>query len=90
MANSGDKSSCNLFNPIAYSSAKAGTEDKREVMLDKSVTCVRGHARYRLEKALHTNWSISDDFYYAVKNLPLTYSHAEYLAFLDNWGTVSN
>lgn len=58
--------------------------------------CNSGTARYRLATALNNQYSISNDFYYAVKNLP-THAAARvgdtnttaYKRFIDQWGTVS-
>lgn len=76
--------------------AGAESEQSRRVITDKEVICNIGTARYRLATALNNQYSVSNDFYYAVKNLPTTATgHAEdpntiaYKRFIDDWGTVS-
>ena len=58
-------------------------------MLDKTVICNIGRIRYLYDTALNNHFSISDDFYYAVKNLDLTYNEDQYIEFIKKWGTVS-
>ena len=59
-------------------------------MIDKQVVCNIGKAYYYLDTALNNDYSISDEFYYAVKNLPASYNIPAYLSFIQQWGTVSN
>ena len=75
---------------VGYSSAKARTSVKHEVMIDTEVVCNVGRGRYLLDTALNNEYSISRDFYYSVKNLPVTYSQQAYINFIRRWGTVSN
>ena len=74
--------------------ARAESEQSRKVITDKEVICNIGTARYRLATALNNQYSISNDFYYAVKNLPTTYAGNTntnaYKRFIDQWGTVSS
>ena len=72
-----------------FSSARSGSQQSRQVITDKEVICNAGRARYRLENALNNRYSISNDFYYAVKNLPPAYETNTYKRFIDDWGTVS-
>ena len=51
--------------------------------------CNVGTALYRWDNALNNHYSISDNFYYAVKNLPTAYVANTYKRFIDDWGTVS-
>ena len=57
--------------------------------MDKTVICNKGEVRYLTSTALNTDHSISDDFFYAVKNLPSTYDQSKYIKFIKDWGTVS-
>ena len=57
-------------------------------MLDKEIICAIAEIRYNLDEGLARNWPVEDDFYYAVKHLPLEYNEYEYMSFLDDWGTV--
>ena len=59
------------------------------VVMDKSIICNIGTVRYQLDTAIHTNYSVSNEFYYAVKKLPVVYSQADYMKFIEEWGTVS-
>ena len=74
---------------VGYSTAKAKTSSRREVMMDKEVICNVGRARYLLDTALNNHYSIANDFYYAVKNLPRSYVKRKYMNFIEQWGTVS-
>ena len=64
-------------------------QNTETVIMDKTVVCNEGTIRYLTSTALNTDFSISDDFYYAVKNLPRSYDQSAYLEFIDYWGTVS-
>ena len=72
-----------------YSAAKAETSTTKQVKIDKEVVCNAGRARYLLDTALNNHYSIDDDFYYAVKNLPVEYDQTSYMHFIEHWGTVS-
>ena len=74
---------------IGYSEAKERTSSRREVIMDKMVVCNAGRARYLLDTAFNNDYSISNDFYYAVKNLPASYVETSYMNFIEDWGTVS-
>jgi len=73
--------------------ARTESDQSRKVITDKEVICNIGTARYRLATALNNQYSISNDFYYAVKNLPTSHvgdtNTAAYKRFIDEWGTVS-
>lgn len=77
--------------------ARTQSEQSRKVISDKEVICNTGTARYRLATALNNQYSISNDFYYAVKNLPTAVEPARtrdpnttaYKRFIDQWGTVN-
>lgn len=73
-----------------YSEVSSSVESKEIVIMDKVVTCSEGWIRYLLSTALHTDeFTVSDDFYYSVKNLPTSYDEDDYIQFIKNWGTVS-
>ena len=74
---------------VGYSEARARTSSSKEVVMDKMVVCNAGRARYLLDTALNNHYSISNDFYYAVKNLPASYVETSYMNFIEKWGTVS-
>ena len=57
--------------------------------MDKTVVCNKGEVRYLTSTALNTEHSVSDDFYYAVKDLPQEYDQLKYIEFIEDWGTVS-
>lgn len=69
--------STNQFNDVlilsGYASAKSGTTDQKKVMLDKTIICNEGGVRYLYSTAINNEYSIADDFYYAVEGLPTTY-----------------
>ena len=71
-----------------FSRARAGSETSRQVITDKEVICNSGTALYRWQAALNNRYSISNDFYHAVKNLPAAYVQNTYKRFIDEWGTV--
>ena len=75
-----------------YSEAKSSTESVKEVKMDKEVTCNVGTVRYFWDTALNEEYSVSRDFYYAVKNLPAVYNddtRLQHLLLIENYGTVS-
>lgn len=84
--------STNQFNDVlilsGYASAKSGTTDQKKVMLDKTIICNEGGVRYLYSTAINNEYSIADDFYYAVKGLPTTYDEDTYINFIIEWGTV--
>ena len=57
--------------------------------MDKTVVCNKGEVRYLTATSLNTDYSVSDDFYYAVKHLPQKYNQLKYIEFIEDWGTVS-
>ena len=76
--------------PLGYQHAEAATSARDRVVLDKTVICNIGRIRYLYDTALNNHFSISDDFYYAVKNLDLEYNEDQYISFIRRWGTVSS
>lgn len=74
---------------LGYSEVSESVQSKELVIMDKIVTCSEGWVRYLLSTAQHTDeFSVSDDFYYSVRNLPLSYDEDKYIQFIENWGTV--
>ena len=67
------------------------TEDTRSVIVQNTSICQLGVASYNLNSALYgaNGYDLTDEFKYAIRLLPSTYSKEEYTRFLDNWGTVS-
>ena len=78
-----------FFSFSGYSEVTEEVQSQERVILDKTVICNKGNVRYLTSTALNTDYSISDDFYYAVKNLPLSYDESTYIKFIQDWGTVS-
>ncbi len=72
-----------------YSQAKAVVESQRKVMMYKETVCTVGTVQYDWETALNKDHSVTERFFYAVKNLPINYRQKDYEEFLDNYGTVS-
>ena len=67
-------------------------ENQQTVIVQKTNTCSYGEVRYKLASALNgvSDYRLSDDFKYAIRELPSHYSVNEYMQFLDDWGTVSS
>lgn len=74
---------------IGYSHAESATAESKQVVLDKTVICNIGRIRYLYDQAVNQKYSVSKDFYAAVKNLPAAYDQAQYVRFIKRWGTVS-
>lgn len=56
--------------------------------MDKKKICNYGRARYFGGNT--PQMKITDEFYRAVKRLPVQYNEGAYFAFIENWGTVSS
>ena len=67
------------------------TEKHEKVITQKSTICNHGAVRYKLADALsgETGYTLTKNFKNAINRLPSSYSTRDYMAFFDNWGTVS-
>ena len=73
----------------AVREARNKTEKHKQIYIDKKRVCSYGEVRY-VDTIGNQFFPLTDEFYQAVKKLPTTYSLDVYLAFIENWGTVSN
>ncbi len=65
------------------------TSTSHKVFFEEIQVCNHGTARYLLDSAENENWTVTEDFAAAVCALPEAYDQTAYVAFIDNWGTVS-
>ena len=79
------------YTHVGMEEARETTEEESSVVVQHTVICNYGNVRYKLATALNgvSGYDLTDDFKYAVKLLPSSYSAEEYTEFLDDWGTVS-
>ena len=50
----------------------------------------KGRFRYKFDSARVEKYPVTQDFAYAVCDLPNEYNEAKYREFIDSWGTVSS
>ena len=81
----------NCSYKLGMAKAEENTEKQKRVIIEKSLICNYGRARYLLENALAgiKGYELSESFKSAVSNLPETYDQQVYAQFIENWGTVS-
>ena len=79
------------FFHVAMRQVCATTQNRRSVVVQRTVICNYGQARYKLANALQgaSGYSLTEEFKNAVRLLPSTYTVRNYMGFLDDWGTVS-
>ena len=72
-------------------SARASTEMKRRVNIDKEEICAYGRVRYLLENRNDNDiaFKVTTSFYNAIKRITAQeWDPSSYFPFLDEWGTV--
>ena len=66
------------------------TKDKKRIIIQKSEICNYGTVRYLYENAAarEPGYTLSKGFKNSVSLLPLHYNKANYMQFIEHWGTV--
>ena len=76
--------------PTEYEKVSKSTSKGETVYRDCTEICNKGTARYRMGEVQARQWTLTDEFAYAVCQLPVKYKKGnEYFQFLEDWGTVS-
>ena len=71
--------------------AKAMTQRRKQIVIQKNKICNYGRARYLYENAAadESGYSLSESFKNSVKyQLPTQYNKKAYMKFIEKWGTV--
>lgn len=66
------------------------TKDKKRIIIQKNEICNYGTVRYLYENAAarEPGYTLSKGFKNSVSLLPLHYNEANYMQFIEHWGTV--
>lgn len=79
---------CIILYDLGYSKVRDTIQSEQIVEMDVGITCSEGHVNMFLNTAKNRNFSVSDDFFYSVKELPTQYDEKKYYKFIKDWGTV--
>ena len=73
---------------VGYQQVADKTSGEGSVFLSNDTITNLGQARYRTELALTGKHILSPGFVAAACRLPQAYTEAEYMEFMEDWGTV--